>query len=438
VGARQQDSLSYQLNCTVQPSSHSAFCTAVVTVPTAWVNALYHQVTHFLQHSIQAPGFAKGEVPFGYIQQTFHTAIIEHLKEFLFNYCVLESLYHEVERQKLIVAGNPRLIDIELAYDKDAHFTFEITLFPSFSLLEWKYFVFKAPRRKNYKDLDRQVDSFIKEEKEHLKCYHENTGIEAGDWVHCSITVIDADKKPLLPTHRAWFKIGNEEVDSPLRELFLGKHPHDSFVSSIKALQEYFSDNLTTNYHFAITINDVLKHMYFCFEQFKRHFRLKTNKELMHKLIEVFSYRNDLSQRRSTIEETFKLLLSKHRFEVPSAFVLRQQEELLARIQTNPDYHVYRMQKDFQARLEQLAEKQAKECLLLDHIAYQENIVVEDDDIKAYLNLTQRPRMKEFIYFDPPVSKIRGQEYPIAHHTLKQICMREKTLNHIIYHLTRK
>jgi len=46
--------------------------------------------------------------------------------------------------------------------------------------------------------------------------------------------------------------------------------------------------------------------------------------------------------------------------------------------------------------------------------------------------------MKEFIYFDIPHTKLKGQEIPLATKELAQACLREKTLNHIIYHLTRK
>ena len=70
-------------------------------------------------------------------------------------------------------------------------------------------------------------------------------------------------------------------------------------------------------------------------------------------------------------------------------------------------------------------------------MAYNENINIDHHDIKHYLNLTNRPRTKEFIYFDPLITKLRGQEAPIAAEELKQICIREKTLNHMIYHLTK-
>ena len=50
-------------------------------------------------------------------------------------------------------------------------FTFEISVFPAMPLSEWKYLPFKAPKRKNYKDLDRQVESFLHEEQTHKEKY---------------------------------------------------------------------------------------------------------------------------------------------------------------------------------------------------------------------------------------------------------------------------
>lgn len=151
----------------------------------------------------------------------------------------------------------------------------------------------------------------------------------------------------------------------------------------------------------------------------------------------MFSYRNDLSQRRATAEAAIKLLLSKHRFDVPENLIAHQQKLVLVALQSNPDYHVYRTQKDFKLRVQQLAEKQSRECILLDQFAFHENLQVSHDDITYYLNLIKRPRTKEFVYFEPPVTKIHGQEIPISTEELKNTCLREKTLNHIIYHLTK-
>jgi FKBP-type peptidyl-prolyl cis-trans isomerase (trigger factor) len=155
-------------------------------------------------------------------------------------------------------------------------------------------------------------------------------------------------------------------------------------------------------------------------------------------MIEAFSYRQDISQRHAMVEEAIRVLLSKHKFSIPNHLILRQQKKILERIQHNPDYHVYRAEKDFQNYVRNLAEKLVAESIFIDKLAYIENITVNDEDIKGYLNLTNRHRMKEFIYFDIPSFTIQGQQAPIPAEELKRICLREKTINYVIYHLTKK
>ncbi len=428
---------AYPLHVEIKPQGHF-LSTAQVTVPTQLVDFMYQHAVTVQQSCVQAYGFRKGTVPLEYIAQNFKSSLLEHLKEFLFNYFVISVLYKQIRAQRLLISGEPRLTNIHIELNKPAIFDFEMSMLPSIAIQEWKYLPFKAPKRKKYKDLDRQVESFIKDELTFLE-KHSVDSAHMGDWVSFTIALVNAQHNPLIANHHEtlWFKLGDEEADQPLRVLFIDKKVGETFYSHSRDIQKYFSHQMDTNYTFCITITDIVHNEFFCLDQFKRYFKLKTNKEIYQKLIEVFSYRNDLSQRRSIAEESLKLLLSKHRFEVPNHIILRQQKKVLEAVQHNPDYHVYRMQKDFTKRVKQLAEKQVKEQLLLDQMAYNENINIDHHDIKHYLNLTNRPRTKEFIYFDPLITKLRGQEAPIAAEELKQICIREKTLNHMIYHLTK-
>jgi len=414
-------------------------CRATVTVPAFFVDTVYQQACLSQKKSVKTHGFNSGEVPLEYIQANFNSNLTEHLKEFLFKYFVFNFLYQKIHENKMLVVGDPRLVDISVQPNQDASFVFDLSLFPSLEINDWKYLPFKAPKRKNYKDLDRQVDSFIKKEREQLKKYTDES-ITIGDWVAFDVTLVDTEHNPILGDHtlHLWLKMGDEEADHTLVDLFLGKNINDSFFTKNLGLQNYLSSQMGTNYDFKVTIAEVLPYSYFCLDTLKRHFKLKTNKELFKKLIEVFSYRNDLSQRRSMAEEALKLLLSKHRFEIPNHLTLRKQKDLLEQVKCSPDYQVYRMQKGFQNQIRQLAEKLVRESTFLDQLAYHENIAINNQDIKDYLNLTNRPRTKEFLYFDQPETKIRGQEIPMPVELLKQYCLREKTLNHIIYHLTKK
>lgn len=416
-----------------------ALCRAAVIIDKDFVDCLYNQATLSQQKTVCAQGFQQGSVPIKYIKQNFNVSLIEHLKEFLFHYFVIGFLNKEIRAQKIFAAGEPRLTSIEVLPGKDARFHFDLTTFNPIEFHHWKYFPFKAPKRKRYKDLDRQVTTFVKEEKELLKkC--SDCSIAIGDWVCFDIDLVNEQGLPVFGKHQEnlWLKIGNEAGDEEYQNLFLNRKSGDTFQTNETCIQDYFSSQIDTHYTFSIYIKDVVHNNHFCFDQFKKHFKIKTNKEMMQRLVEVFSYRNDLSQRQMMIEESLRLLLARHPFSVPKYMVLRQERRVIDAVKNNPDYHVYRMQKDFRDYVRQLAEKQIKETILLDQLAHKENIKVSHEDIKSYLNLTKRARMKDFIYFEHPETKIDGREMPISAELLKQSCSREKTLNHVIYHLTRK
>ena len=138
------------------------------------------------------------------------------------------------------------------------------------------------------------------------------------------------------------------------------------------------------------------------------------------------------------LEDALKLITNKHYFEIPTLFNSCANKKLyLDAYLHNPDYIVYKNQPNFKENTKQLATKQIKEIIFIDQLAHMENITSSDDDIKSYLNFIKRMRTKEFIYFNPPMTKIKGQEMPLSAELLRQCCLREKTLNYIIHHLTR-
>ena len=69
----------------------------------------------------------------------------------------------------------------------------------------------------------------------------------------------------------------------------------DSFETNNHGFQDFFSNQLASLYTFRVDIIDTVPYAHFCFDQFKNHFKIKTNKDMHRKMIEVFSYRNDIS-----------------------------------------------------------------------------------------------------------------------------------------------
>ena len=197
-------------------------CQAIVTIPRAVINTLYHETAMTARDHARTHGFSKGETPLSYIKEHYKTNLTEHLKEFLFKYCVLSDLYKQLHEKNICVAGDPRLQEIIILPDKDAQFVFELSLSTPIDFREWKLFPFRAPKRKNYKDIDRQVELFIKEE-EQACSDHASDKVQIGDWICLDIFLVNKKQEPLIGTHResVWLKIGNEEADSPFFKIFL-------------------------------------------------------------------------------------------------------------------------------------------------------------------------------------------------------------------------
>ena len=155
-----------------------------------------------------------------------------------------------------------------------------------------------------------------------------------------------------------------------------------------------------------------------------------------HSYNNLFSFRNDISLRKSIIEELFYSLLNAYRFEIAPHAITRRKEFLLFLMQQSPDNAVYTKQKQFATQITLLAETKLKEEALIDAIAQQEEISVTPSDISHYLSLASNERLKEFLYFSPLNEELLSSEQPCGEYILTQSVLREKTLNSIIEKLS--
>lgn len=422
---------------TISPqSSHASLLDIFLTE--SQISSMYRYMLEQHQKSISTYGFEKGSTPLTYIETTFKAPVIEYLKEFFFNHCVFSELIKCIIREKTILTGEPELCTIWLNPYEGAKYTFQLHHTQPEVKHDWRKSIFKAPPRKNYKDLDRQVESFLKEETHKSTLIPEE--ILVGDWICFDLMVTDAAGVNLIPNHahRLWLKMSDEETDQESYELFKSKKKGERFLSQSRFFQQYVSPQHDSFHYFLVTIIDINRNSYFSFDHFKRHFKLKNAKDLHQKLIEVFSYRNDLSQRRETAETALKILRDIHYFPLSEKLINRQQSIVLEKVQENPDYHVYKAQPDFKKNILLLAEKQLREAIIIDHICKTEEICADHEDIMSYFNLIKRPRMKEFLYFEVPLQKIGGQEQPISYEMVRLHALREKTLNHVIHTLIKR
>ncbi len=359
-------------------------------------------------------GFNLKQASAEYIQEMYTEEIIGHTKDYFLHHLVIDFLINEIIARKIAMVNYPRFVSIEAASDKKLSYNFDISIADSLELKEWKHFAFRSPKRKRYKDLDKQVCAFV--ENRHALAHKPNYVIvEEDDWVLFDAILLNNDLKPL---HNGccgsfWIKLGQNEASDAISRQLLNKSVGDNFQTSSFSIYTPSHQSGECAYMFLITIKALIKGSHSSLDVLKMTFKLKNKTDIHNKLMEIFSFRNDVSQRQAIVDEVFHLLLSKHRFEVPKHLTLRREEDIIATLTRQPDYHVYKAQTDFHASVEMLAEKQLKEEIIIDQIAYSENIRTDIKDITNYLYLLNSKRLKEFIYFKPMLEHIEETSNPL-------------------------
>ncbi|MCK4499470.1 hypothetical protein KAU11_03185 [Candidatus Babeliales bacterium] len=419
-------------------SSH--LLSAKIIVPANVIQKIRkHLMALYSVHS-KTLGLEHKNLPNEYIAVRYNDSIQKHTNNFSLKFLVLDFLEHELNERKISVAHRPRLEKILRQKNGSIEFRFRVSTITELKSDGWKKLSFTPPRRKLYKDLDRQAKTFLEQEAAKKLAPPENWTVQGEDWIGFDIILLGKTQKPIIKNHQngLWMRISTKYLLCPFQNLFLDKKVGDSFLISNFPVEGFPEDAISSKGNFLATITSIVKGGYFSEPLFRSTFRLTTEKEVHEKLIEIFSFRNDISQRRSIIEEVFRLLFSKFRFEIPRHLILRRQETLLHSVRKLPDYHVYKSDSRFVKQLELLAEKQLKEEILIDRIAHDENIQLVSHDICEYLNLFSHERLQEFVYFRPDHDHLNKTTSPLRKGLLAKTARREKVLNHVIHALSQK
>jgi FKBP-type peptidyl-prolyl cis-trans isomerase (trigger factor) len=382
-------------------------------------------------------GFFPKNVPNEYVKEFFKNEINTKMKTYFFNFHIVNFLIDEIMKKKIFVSNYPRIKEIFIENNNKIIYNFDASIVDPIELKEWKDFSFKTPKRKGYKNLDKQVNHFL--EKEFILSKNKQRHVvENNDWVCFNASMLTQKNELISPylTSTFWIKVKNQEILDDLKEIFLGKNLGETFTVNSLEQDEITQEPSNHQYNFLIDIKEIVKGMIPSLESFKSMFKLKNKSNIHNKLIEIFSYRNNQSQRKSVVEEIFHVLLTKHRFEIPKHLMIRRQENILTSLKDHPDYQAYRSQDNFSEYLTLLAESQLKEEIIIDQIAYSENIQVDIKDIVNYLYLFSNKQLHEFLYFKPTIEEIEYANKPINTGLLKQTIMREKMLNNIVHRLT--
>ncbi len=282
------------------------------------VNKIKKYTVETYRNKISTKGFADGTIPDSFIEKNYSKSIIESTLKFILKFFVTDYLEEQILQHQFVCLSASNLHNVEVLSDNSVNYVFKNAIINPIMTTNWEKISFHPPRRKLYKDLDRQASIFIKNsEDEELKKVSDQ--VEDGDWVCFSATLLNSNNQPAIRDfkNQFWLKIDTKYIATPLHQSFLEKKEGEIFFVEELLVFGMPSDLLSVKGKFKISIVSIVKSNKFSLQRFKSVFSLPDTKAAHEKLIEIFSFRNDISQRRLIIEEAFRVLFNKFRFEVP-------------------------------------------------------------------------------------------------------------------------
>lgn len=383
-------------------------------------------------------GFEKGRIPEAYIKEHFKASLLAHTEKILFYFYAQDIFIKSLAAKGVYI---PKIFSFEKEINL-ATFAVRFTYQQTSHLLDSEKTYFdegkkvKFPERKKYKDLDRQASLTFAQEQQNK----ENTKVlivEEGDWISIKVQLID-DKGEIIDERlslKLWVYITSEGIDREIRATFLGKKKGEQFSVRAFFLEELLSTDFL-DHTFLVTIQDHISHLYFDFAQFEEAYGFH-GQDVIEKMIEVFSLRNDISLKKEKSQLVLKHFLEKIKISLDQETIFEHECMIKNRIVKNADYLLYQSDTNFLSNIKKLACRQAMEKILIDYLIYKYEIKTEYPPIYAYLNVLQRHRLKDFLYFDTANLYDSTMKFiPIFDHTITQMSLREKAVEYLIAKLS--
>jgi hypothetical protein len=374
-------------------------------------------------------GFNIGNAPLAYIKEIFKEGIKNNLYNIFFKAYFRRNIINKYNKSGTTLFFNINAminIDVEKNKLEFFHTVTQLKIFENKKNVSKKL---KLVKRKLYKDLDKQATQIVDNELNQKNIY-KSAEIDYGDWIKISVDLLDDSNKIISANTKLklWIEIRKEEIFDDIHAFFSKKHKGDVILSNAKFIQDFLNQNNFIKYNFKITVLEHVSCRYFDFSIFAKYFKCDTKKQLYEKIIEGFSFKKDISMYKMIGQSIFKKLFKIYNPIITDKILNEYLIEIQETITKNPDYLIYQSKKTFMENVRRFAHEQLSEIAIIDYLSAKEKIKVITKDIILYLNMLQRNRLKEFLYFDRHYLKSL-KTCIIPDEILEKMVLREKTLD---------
>ena len=380
-----------------------------IEIPKEVVEEELDKVYQDINKVAQIPGFRKGKAPRRILEQHHSkTAKDEILKK------LIPSGYSKAIREhRIMPVSAPEIGQVKLIEDQPLYFEVTIDVEPEVKLKRYKDIKIK---KRVPKTTDKDVEEALSNLRERYAEYKpiEDREIKEEDYVIVDYEA-QVDNETVDKREKIWFhiKIDKNKPNEIIKNLIGAK-----IGDEVKAREQANKKALIK-----VNVKEIReKHIPKLDEEFiKTVGDYKSVDELKEALREDIKKRKEQEVKFEVENQLFDSLIKLNPLDVPPSMVRRQTDELVKSAKSRLMYQGLK-EEDITSREETLrknlakeAEKQVKLYFILDRIAEEEDIKVNDEDLKERLdniakqNKTEPEKIKEYLTKNNSLNSLKSQ-----------------------------
>lgn len=381
-------------------------------------------------------GFRAGKVPLSIVKQYY----LQDVKSDVYSKVIRDSYIQALEANKLYAVGMPEIETKSGASLKEGEsltFTATIEVFPE---IEVKDLGKIKATRLSTEVADEEIEKSLSNLRDNHAEVVPNDGYagpaKTGDFVEVTFTgTVDGQAMDELKGENRQIELGANQFMEEFENALVGMSKGETKTFPVQFPAEFSEPKLAgKTAQFTATVHEFKKkQLPELDDEFAKRFKMETALELRKKVVESLKEDRQRESRDKLREEVLKQLCEAHKFEVPAGLVRSQLEYLM---KENMEYlkrqgFTEKMVRDYLAKnadqLTQRAEEQVRTSLVLDQVAKEQDIRVDDKDLDVeYAKISERLNI--------PTDQVRGL-YGNDENALRQLRYRikeDRTIEYVL------
>lgn len=391
--------MSMNYECKVETKS-SIRRQLTISIKPDTIKGFIEQQLSSLQKTAKLPGFRQGKVPLHMIKQYY----MEDVKSKVFSNVIRETYIKALEDNKIEPVGMPEIQPTkgaDLNEGEDLEFTAMVEIFPEVKVKDLNKLTVARPMSDvTDEDIEASLNNLRENNAEMIVDAGNQGPAKEGDYLELTFKgTVEGKTRDNLKGDNRLVQIGGGQYMKEFEHALVGMKKGESKSFPVKFPAEFGEPSLAgKEVQFDVTVHEFKKkQLPELNDDFAKRFKMETGLELRKKVVETLTEDRKREATEKLKENTLRVLVEHHEFEVPKALV-RQQIEYL--VKENADYlmkngFTEKMVRDYleknRQQLEKRAEEQVRASLLLDRIAEDQSIKVEGADLEhEFTKVSQR------------------------------------------------